>query len=452
MTYTIASAQKMYPSTQLASAVPATVERFKQLNADDEQAVLWFAYTELGRSITPAAPGAARLGLAQAVLDQIKQMSREQQRQVMIDLANKADTPISRSYAVYSVNTKLAFWYQLAEWMKEGTVVTVPAGYQLPSEAAAVLQDIKGLEPGKQITVLRNVVVDMGCEPSFTPSEQPKSEEPQFTRTEPAITQIEVEGVSNPTVLNYFEAMNADKFDDAVALFATDGALQPPFQKPVVGHEAIRRCMDQECLGLRMMPQQGVSESVEEGYTQLKVTGKVQTPWFGANAGMNLAWRFLLNPQGKIFFVAIDLLASPKELLNLTRQFAYSGDLKIEGIEEPAVLRYFETFNAGDFEATAALFAEEGAMQPPFESPITGAEAITSYLNSEAQGMKLYPREGIIETPEENHTQMQVSGQVQTPYFGVNVAWYFTLNPEGEILYTRIKLLASPKELLSLKR
>ena len=66
--------------------------------------------------------------------------------------------------------------------------------------------------------------------------------------------------------------------------------------------------------------------------------------------------------------------------------------------------------------------------------------------------MKLYPREGIIETPEENHTQMQVNGQVQTPYFGVNVAWYFTLNPEGEILYTRIKLLASPKELLSLKR
>jgi hypothetical protein len=51
----------------------------------------------------------------------------------------------------------------------------------------------------------------------------------------------------------------------------------------------------------------------------VKVTGKVQTPWFGANVGMNMAWRFLLDPQGKIFFVAIDLLASPKELLNLAR-------------------------------------------------------------------------------------------------------------------------------------
>jgi hypothetical protein len=34
---------------------------------------------------------------------------------------------------------------------------------------------------------------------------------------------------------------------------------------------------------------------------------------------MNVAWRFLLDPQGKIYFVAIDLLASPKELLNFVR-------------------------------------------------------------------------------------------------------------------------------------
>jgi hypothetical protein len=49
------------------------------------------------------------------------------------------------------------------------------------------------------------------------------------------------------------------------------------------------------------------------------VTGKVQTPWFGAGVGMNMAWRFLLTPDNKIFFVAIDLLASPKELLNFAR-------------------------------------------------------------------------------------------------------------------------------------
>ena len=49
------------------------------------------------------------------------------------------------------------------------------------------------------------------------------------------------------------------------------------------------------------------------------MTGKVQTPWFGASVGMNVAWRFLLSPEGKIYFVAIDLLATPAELLKLVR-------------------------------------------------------------------------------------------------------------------------------------
>jgi hypothetical protein len=84
-----------------------------------------------------------------------------------------------------------------------------------------------------------------------------------------------------------------------------------------VGKEAILAYMREECQGLKLMPERGIAESAEGDFTQIKVTGKVQTPWFGANVGMNLAWRFLLDAQGKIFFVAIDLLASPKELLNL---------------------------------------------------------------------------------------------------------------------------------------
>ncbi|GAB4311005.1 MAG: hypothetical protein Kow0091_17330 [Geminocystis sp.] len=77
--------------------------------------------------------------------------------------------------------------------------------------------------------------------------------------------------------------------------------------------------MKEECQNLKLIPQQGISEPAEDGYTQIKVTGKVQTPWFGGNVGMDIAWRFLLNPENKIFFVAIDLLASPKELLNFIR-------------------------------------------------------------------------------------------------------------------------------------
>ncbi len=113
---------------------------------------------------------------------------------------------------------------------------------------------------------------------------------------------------------------NANDFEATLALFDADGALQPPFQKPIVGREAIAAYVREECQGLKMMPERRIVESPEDGYVPVKVTDKVQTPWFGASVSMNISWRFVLDPQRKIFFVAVDLLASPKELLNLVRR------------------------------------------------------------------------------------------------------------------------------------
>ncbi|MBD1850368.1 orange carotenoid protein N-terminal domain-containing protein [Leptolyngbya sp. FACHB-711] len=154
-----------YLSSNLADPVTATTAQFKQLTVDDQLAVLWYAYTEMGRSITPAAPGAARLQFAEGILAQIKKMAYDDQLQVMRDLASNANTPISRSYGVLSVNTKLAFWYQLGEMMVQGTVAPMPAGYQLSEAGRSVLEMIKQLDMGQQITVLRNTVVNMGVDP-----------------------------------------------------------------------------------------------------------------------------------------------------------------------------------------------------------------------------------------------------------------------------------------------
>ncbi len=318
MTYTIESAQNIFSATQVPSPIPATIALFDQLGVDDQLAYLWYAYTEMGKTITPAAPGAARLQLAESLLTQIKQMSPEDQTKVMRDLASRADAPISRSYGFFSVNTKLAFWNELGELMKQGVVAPIPTGYQMTPGVRVVLEATQKLDPGQQITVLRNTVVNMGFDTSdLAPSSYPKAAEPKFERTEPVSTKVKIDGIDEPAVLRYVEAMNADNFDAAVALFTPDGALQPPFQKPIVGHEAIARYMREEAQGLNMMPQQGISEDQADGSKQLKVTGVVQTPWFGVNVGMNIAWRFLINPEGKIFFVAIDMLASPEELLNL---------------------------------------------------------------------------------------------------------------------------------------
>lgn len=124
--------------------------------------------------------------------------------------------------------------------------------------------------------------------------------------------------------------------------------------------------------------------------------------------------------------------------------------IEIEGISHPTILRYFETLNAGEYEATGKLFGAEGAMQPPFESPIVGKEAIAEFLQREAKGLQAFPREGIA-TTEPDGTHYQIAGTVQMPMFGVNVTWYFTINSNDEIAFTRIKLNASPQELLKMR-
>ena len=315
MSFTIQAARSIFPDTQVANSVPTTVESFNQLRAEDQLALLWFAYTEMGVTITPAAMQVVNIVFAEKTLTQIKQMPSREQTQVMCDLVNHADTDICRTYSSFGMNVKLGFWYQLSEWMKQGIVAPIPKGYQLSTKASDVLQAIRQMEGGQQLSILQDIVVNMGYAPTSgtqtvkEPVVAPKDIAPRV--------KLKIKGIDNLTVLSYIENMNAFDFQAVVALFAEDGALQPPFQEPIVGHESILAYMREECYGLKLIPEQGVSEPAEAEFTQIKVTGKVQTPWSGESIGINLAWRFLLNPQGKIFFVAIDLLASPQELLNL---------------------------------------------------------------------------------------------------------------------------------------
>lgn len=319
MPFTIDTARNIFPSTLAADAVPATIARFQQLSAEDQLALIWFAYLEMGKTITIAAPGAASMQFAERTLQEMLAMTPLQQSQVMCDLANRTDTPISRTYASWSANVKLGFWYELGKLMEQGRIAPIPESYKLSANANAVLNTITGLEGGQQITVLRNAVVDMGFDISQIGNFERISEPVTPPKEIGQRTQVKIEGIDNSTINNYMNNLNANDFDALIELFTPDGALQPPFRKPIIGKEAVLRFFREECQNLKLIPERGVAESAEEGFTQIKVTGKCQTPWFGGNVGMNIAWRFLLNPENKIFFVAIDLLASPKELLNLVR-------------------------------------------------------------------------------------------------------------------------------------
>lgn len=290
MSFTIESARNIFPETLAADVVPATIVRFNQLEGEDKLALIWFAYLEMGKTLSIATPDPVNMQFASSTLSQIKLMSFSEQSQLMRDLASRTDRPICRIYATWSLNIKLGFWYQLGKWMEEGIVTPIPQGYQLSANASAVLQAIRVVDPGQQITILRNAVVDMGFDPAQLGSYSSVAEPlvpPKDMADRTPITAIP--GVENSVILEYMDNLNANDFDALVQLFASDGALQAPFQRPIVGQDALIRFFREDCQNLKLLPERGITEPEEDGYTRIKVTGKVQTPWFGQDVGMKVA-------------------------------------------------------------------------------------------------------------------------------------------------------------------
>ncbi|MEO1093946.1 MAG: orange carotenoid protein N-terminal domain-containing protein [Cyanobacteria bacterium J06638_28] len=163
MTYTT---NQPFGATKTAqTAVPDTIAAFKRLTTDDKLGLLWVLYRNMGGAITPAAPGAARLQFAEGLLQQVQNMSHNEQLQFMRDLVQQNNTPETRAYGILTNNTKLAFWYQLAVLMNEGQVIPVPAYFKMSSETAAIFGRISELEFNQQISFMRQAVVNMGVDP-----------------------------------------------------------------------------------------------------------------------------------------------------------------------------------------------------------------------------------------------------------------------------------------------
>lgn len=148
------------------SAYDQGKEALKGLSVDDQLALLWFVYEKLGKSITPAAPGASGSEIAQGLFNQVKELSHEEQLQVQRDIASKKDTQLSREYGSLSPETKLAFWYFLAQGMESGTIIPMPPNYEFPQEGKDLLAQIEGMDFNKQIDFLRGAVLPMGAEPA----------------------------------------------------------------------------------------------------------------------------------------------------------------------------------------------------------------------------------------------------------------------------------------------
>ena len=139
-------------------------QAFKRLSVDDQLGLLWFVYTKIGSSVTPAATGAAGSEIAQGLFNQVQELSHEEQLQAQRDIVSNVDTQISREYGSLSPETKLAFWYFLAQAMERGTIIPVPPDYEIPQEGKKLLGQIESMDFDQQIDFLRGAVLPMGAE------------------------------------------------------------------------------------------------------------------------------------------------------------------------------------------------------------------------------------------------------------------------------------------------
>jgi hypothetical protein len=64
-----------------------------------------------------------------------------------------------------SANTKLLFWYRLAQGMESAVIVPMPPNYELKGEAKDLLTALEGADFEQQITFLRDSVAPTGAEP-----------------------------------------------------------------------------------------------------------------------------------------------------------------------------------------------------------------------------------------------------------------------------------------------
>ncbi len=118
------------------------------------------------------------------------------------------------------------------------------------------------------------------------------------------------------SIQRYFDRLNQGEFERAAALFAEDGQLLPPLEKPIRGRAAITHYLSTEADGMTLTPlrcetSEPSAQTEEEPTVDFVVRGKVKTSLFV----VNVAWQFSLNAADEITRVKIKLLAKLEELL-----------------------------------------------------------------------------------------------------------------------------------------
>jgi hypothetical protein len=131
---------------------------------------------------------------------------------------------------------------------------------------------------------------------------------------------INIDGIQEPSIHEYFKKLNSGEFLATAELFAKQGVLIPPFEKPIQGRKAIAQYLQKEAQGMKFWPERGeiVTSGVDsslENQSQYQIQGRVETAWFT----VNVSWLIELNAAKEIMLVEVKLQATLPDLLNLSR-------------------------------------------------------------------------------------------------------------------------------------
>ncbi|BAY20724.1 hypothetical protein NIES2100_04670 [Calothrix sp. NIES-2100] len=145
---------------QYTQSAPAEyAELFRNLSIDNQLALLWHLYVKMGGSTRPGDPEGTAPDTSEGLFNKVKGKSQEEQLQIMRDLLTPSSTDIRREYDSLSNNTKLAFWYRLAQGMENSTIIPVPSDYQLSEQAKELLSRLEPIGFELQYVFLRDALL-----------------------------------------------------------------------------------------------------------------------------------------------------------------------------------------------------------------------------------------------------------------------------------------------------
>ena len=122
---------------------------------------------------------------------------------------------------------------------------------------------------------------------------------------------INIQGISDPTIYEYFTKLNNDEFAAVTELFSEQGGLTPPFDKLIQGKRDIFQYLEKEAKGIKSCPEQG--ETMQKGsLAEYQIQGTVEISQFI----FNTEWFIQLNSDHEIVIIEVKLAASLENLLD----------------------------------------------------------------------------------------------------------------------------------------